>query len=273
MSNAIIDQQLQLTFVALTEAQMLSIHTHYINRQGRYLSFAIPDSLLSGMLAPASFTPIASSWLYAGSPKVEDVPGLSRYTVSVELVNAPPENATARGSAFTIVTSFEGGEATTGPDVTPGTTTLEFDPPLETDGGFDVIELLVTGVEGFVTTVEVTVSFTKLAPPGDPFTYNHEARFYLSPPGDDPLLILSTFQVGVDGVSDSAIITFGDAYSAYPDDSTYNQPYASGSFAPFNAFSELTGTAMANGTWNFYYADDSADGGPLQIHSVSITVT
>lgn len=116
MSNTIIEQRLQLTFAALTEEQMLSIHSHYIDRQGRFLSFAIPNSLLSGMLTPASFTPTNGSWLYASSPQVEDVPGLNRYTVNVELVNATPENTTAGGITAAIAATLSAGSASaTGP--------------------------------------------------------------------------------------------------------------------------------------------------------------
>ena len=92
-SNAILEQRLRLTFVALTEAQMLSIGTHYIGQQGRFLSFAIPSSLLSGMTTPAYFTPTGYSWIYGSAPQVEDIPCAQRYNVSVELMTVPPEGA------------------------------------------------------------------------------------------------------------------------------------------------------------------------------------
>ena len=62
-SNVILEQQLRLTFLGLTEVEMLSIRSHYIGQQGRFLSFAIPDSLLSGMATPADFTPTGYSWI------------------------------------------------------------------------------------------------------------------------------------------------------------------------------------------------------------------
>lgn len=107
-SNVILEQQLRLTFVALTEAEMLSVRTHYNGQQGRFLSFDIPTSLLSGMTTPASFTPTGYSWIYAGTPQVEDI-GFQRYTVSIELVTVPPEGANVNGGEYTITTAFVGG--------------------------------------------------------------------------------------------------------------------------------------------------------------------
>ena len=101
-SNVILEQQLRLTFLGLTEAEMLSIRSHYIGQQGRFLSFAIPSSLLSGMTTPAYFTPTGYSWIYAGAPQVEDIPGTQRYTVSIELITVPPEGANINGAEFII---------------------------------------------------------------------------------------------------------------------------------------------------------------------------
>jgi hypothetical protein len=101
-SNVIIEQQLRLTFIGLTEAEMLSIRTHYVGQQGRFLSFAIPSSLLSGMTTPSYFTPTGYSWIYGSAPQVEDIPGTQRYNVSVELVTIPPEGANVNGAEFTV---------------------------------------------------------------------------------------------------------------------------------------------------------------------------
>jgi hypothetical protein len=105
-SNVILEQRLRLTFIALTEAQMLSIRSHYMGQQGRFLSFAIPNELLSGMITPAAFTPTGYSWIYGNAPQVEDIPGIQRYTVSVELVTIPPEGANVNGAEFTVVITF-----------------------------------------------------------------------------------------------------------------------------------------------------------------------
>jgi hypothetical protein len=101
-SNVILEQQLRLTFLGLTEAEMLSIRTHYVGQQGRFLSFAIPSSLLSGMTTPSYFTPTGYSWIYGSAPQVEDIPCAQRYNVTVELVTVPPEGANINGAEFTI---------------------------------------------------------------------------------------------------------------------------------------------------------------------------
>ena len=122
-SNVILEQQLRLTFIGLTEAQMLSIRSHYVGQQGRFLSFFIPSSLLSGMTTPSYFTPTGYSWIYGSAPQVEDIPGTQRYTVSVELITIPPEGANVNGAEFTVSITLASGDAiasgnATGADLT-----------------------------------------------------------------------------------------------------------------------------------------------------------
>jgi hypothetical protein len=105
-SNVILEQQLRLTFLGLTEAEMLSIRSHYIGQQGRFTSFFIPTSLLSGMTTPADFTPTGYSWIYGSTPQVEDIPGTQRYNVSVELITIPPEGANVNGAEFAVLLDF-----------------------------------------------------------------------------------------------------------------------------------------------------------------------
>jgi hypothetical protein len=109
-SNVILEQQLRLSFAALTETEMLSIRTHYIGQQGRFLSFDIPASLLSGVTTPTDFTPTGYSWVYASQPVVTDI-GLQRYDVSLELSTVPPEGANINGAEFTIASTFTAGVA------------------------------------------------------------------------------------------------------------------------------------------------------------------
>jgi hypothetical protein len=110
-SNVILEQQLRLTFAALTETEMLSIRTHYIGQQGRFISFFIPNDLLSGMSTPASFTPTGYSWTYAAPPQISDV-ACGRYDVAVELTTVPPEGANINGAELTVNTSLAAGAAT-----------------------------------------------------------------------------------------------------------------------------------------------------------------
>ncbi len=107
-SNVLLEQRLRLIFVALTESQMLSVRSHYNGQQGRFLSFEIPTSLLSGMASPASFTPTGYSWIYATTPQIEDI-GLQRYTVSVELMTVPPEGANVNGAEYSVTITLASG--------------------------------------------------------------------------------------------------------------------------------------------------------------------
>ena len=117
-SNVIIEQQLRLTFIGLTESEMLSIRSHYVGQQGRFLSFFIPSGLLSGMATPGYFTPTGYSWIYGSAPQVEDIPGTQRYTVSVELVTIPPEGANVNGAEFTVSITLAAGIASVPGDAT-----------------------------------------------------------------------------------------------------------------------------------------------------------
>jgi hypothetical protein len=110
-SNVLLDQRLRLTFTALTEAEMLSIRTHYLGQQGRFLSFTIPNELLSGTTTPSSFTPTGYSWIYADRPQIQDI-GLQRYTVTLELSTVPPEGATLNGAEFTVACTLLAGAGT-----------------------------------------------------------------------------------------------------------------------------------------------------------------
>jgi hypothetical protein len=78
-----VESSLRLTYIGLTEQDMLDILLHYQDTQGIYLSFALPANTLSG-LAAADYTLTGFSWRYATPPTVLDLP-CDRYTVEVEL--------------------------------------------------------------------------------------------------------------------------------------------------------------------------------------------
>ena len=123
-SNVVLEQRLRLSFIGLTEAQMLSIRTHYVGQQGRFLSFAIPTSLLSGMTTPANFTPTGYSWIYGSAPQVEDIPCAQRYNVSIELVTVPPEGANINGGEFTVSIDLAAGSAVAAANATGAALTV-----------------------------------------------------------------------------------------------------------------------------------------------------
>jgi hypothetical protein len=126
-SNVLVNQRLRLTFIGLTEAEMLSIRSHYVGQQGRFLSFDIPNELLSGVTTPASFTPTGYSWVYASTPVIEDI-GCGRYSVTLELVTVPPEGANVNGANFTVAILLAAGAAGGGAAGADLTVTGSIDP-------------------------------------------------------------------------------------------------------------------------------------------------
>jgi hypothetical protein len=149
-SNVILEQQLRLTFIGLTEAQMLSIRSHYIGQQGRFLSFGIPSSLFSGMTTPSYFTPTGYSWIYGSAPQVEDIPGTQRYTVSVELVTVPPEGANINGAEFTVSIELAAGAVSVPGDATGAALTVTASIATGAAEGYSA--------DGFNLTVSVTLA-------------------------------------------------------------------------------------------------------------------
>lgn len=111
--DAILGQIVALTFVGLSEADMLSIRTHYRNRAGRFRSFNTPAAIWTGAASSAVFTPTLYQWLYRASPRVEDI-GCGQYNVTVQLEAVAPQVASAPGAYFDIVVTLTTGGATGG---------------------------------------------------------------------------------------------------------------------------------------------------------------
>jgi hypothetical protein len=156
---------------------MLSVRSHYIGQRGRFLSFTIPDSLLSGVTTPAYFTPTGYSWIYAKSPQVVDIPCARRYDVSIELATVPPEGANINGFNLTVTASLLAGAVsgdlgasapgvalTVAVSLTAGAVSGDFGASVP---GFDLTvtaSLAVGGAESFISApgaaLTVAVSFT-----------------------------------------------------------------------------------------------------------------
>jgi len=127
-SNVMLESQLRLSFVAITESEMLSILTHYQGQRGGYLSFPLPADVWSGVTA-ADFQLSGYGWIYREPPTVEDLP-CGGHNVELILETVPPEGtalpglslivryviaggraAAANGAALTIGYSISGGRA------------------------------------------------------------------------------------------------------------------------------------------------------------------
>jgi hypothetical protein len=109
-SNVMLASTLRLTFIGLTEANMLSILSHYTNRQGEYLSFTIPSELLSGVSAAADYTLTGYQWRYAEPPVVDDIP-CAGHSVEVVLESVPFEAISVSGLVSQMVITFTPGAA------------------------------------------------------------------------------------------------------------------------------------------------------------------
>jgi len=116
-SNTVLGVRLRLFFPAITTAELLTVIGHYAGQSGRFLSFAIPYDLLSGVTTPADFTPAGHQWRYAARPTVEDISivgGTNRHNLTIELETVPPENTIAQGARLRARASLRAGSAQIG---------------------------------------------------------------------------------------------------------------------------------------------------------------
>lgn len=116
-SNAVLGARLRLFFPAITTDQLRTVIEHYSVQQGRFLPFAIPDSLVSGTTTPSTFTPTGYQWRYAANPTVEDISvdgGTNLHNLTVELETVPPESSIIPGRRLTVRVTVEGGSTSYG---------------------------------------------------------------------------------------------------------------------------------------------------------------
>ncbi len=111
-SNVFLTAQLRLTFLGLTQAQMLDIWNHYNGRRGEFRSFALPAEIVSyGGIT--DYVPGTYLWRYAGSGSVEDLP-CGGHNVSLTLETVPPIAASVIGAQLFIVARLSVGVANGG---------------------------------------------------------------------------------------------------------------------------------------------------------------
>jgi hypothetical protein len=91
-----LNSRLRLTFISLTEANMISILTHYNDKKGGYLPFSIPSELLSGVSNAGEYTLTSYQWRYVEPPVIDDIP-CAGHSVEVTLESIPPEGITVSG--------------------------------------------------------------------------------------------------------------------------------------------------------------------------------
>ena len=110
-SNVMLSSELRLTFVAITEADMLSILSHYQAQQGNFSSFLLPSVVWNGTDSPSSYQLTGYGWVYKQPPTVEDLM-CGGHNVELSLESVPPEGTALTGLDQTVVVSIAGGIAT-----------------------------------------------------------------------------------------------------------------------------------------------------------------
>lgn len=107
-SNVLLDSTLRLTFTGITEAQMLSILTHYQGQRGSFESFALPTDVWSGLSIVSDFNLTDYLWRYAGSPIVTDLPS-GNHIVEISLATVPKEGVSISGMGAVITAAISAG--------------------------------------------------------------------------------------------------------------------------------------------------------------------
>jgi hypothetical protein len=111
-SNVFLAAQLRLTFLGLTQAQMLDIWNHYNGRRGEFRSFELPAEVVSyGSIT--DYVPGTYIWRYAGPGSVEDLP-CGGHNVSLTLETVPPAAASVVGAQLFLQVRLSTGGANGG---------------------------------------------------------------------------------------------------------------------------------------------------------------
>ncbi|MFZ9848943.1 MAG: LamG domain-containing protein [Vulcanococcus sp.] len=103
--NAMQESALRLEYIGLSESDMLSFLTHYVNSSGSYGAFTLPSAAFSGVSSASDYTLSGYLWRYEDAPMVEDLP-CGGHNVSIALVSVIPEGAFADGVELEISISF-----------------------------------------------------------------------------------------------------------------------------------------------------------------------
>ncbi|MEI8251268.1 MAG: hypothetical protein WCF98_08890 [Synechococcus sp. ELA057] len=109
-SNVVVGSTFKLEFTALTEAEMLSILTHYEETTGSYGAFYLSAEVLAGVSVTSDYTLSGFAWSYLEPPLVVDYPcGGHDVTVTLGTATAPVTDPSPR--LFTVSISLTAGTA------------------------------------------------------------------------------------------------------------------------------------------------------------------
>jgi hypothetical protein len=109
-SNVMLSSQVRLSFIALTEAQMLNILSHYQGQTGTYESFDLPSTVWAGVTTISDYQLTGYLWRYIEPPTVEDIVS-GRYNVELVLETVPPDGAQVDGLWYIVSATLAAGAA------------------------------------------------------------------------------------------------------------------------------------------------------------------
>jgi hypothetical protein len=110
-SNVMLSSSVRLSFIALAEADMLSILSHYQGQFGSFESFTLPSSIWSGVTTISDYQLTDYRWRYTESPAVDDA-YCGLYNVELALETVPPEGKFASGAELAVIITLDFGSAT-----------------------------------------------------------------------------------------------------------------------------------------------------------------
>jgi hypothetical protein len=111
-SNVMLSSSVRLSFIALAEADMLSILSHYQGQFGSFESFTLPSSIWSGVTTISDYELTDYRWRYTDAPTVDDV-YCGRYNVELALETVPPEGKFVSGTELAVIITLTTGAAVT----------------------------------------------------------------------------------------------------------------------------------------------------------------
>jgi len=111
-SNVMLSSSVRLSFIALAEADMLSILGHYQGQFGSFESFTLPSSIWSGVTTISDYQLTDYRWRYTDPPFVDDV-YCGRYNVELALETVPPEGKFVSGTELAVIIGLASGSVTT----------------------------------------------------------------------------------------------------------------------------------------------------------------
>jgi hypothetical protein len=89
-SSTPIGHALELFYADLPDAELQLIRDHYVEQEGGYLSFLLPDVIWQGFDDPEDLVPATYRWKYSAPPEEAGKPG-GFYDVTVPLECVGPE--------------------------------------------------------------------------------------------------------------------------------------------------------------------------------------